>query len=197
MVNALSEATGMAPETLLDQDWDSAASHARSLIEHRSDLAWPFAVVGWAAERSGNIDAAIAEYVAGLRALGSTSAFTDDWWLAEHWHGEKFAAARLVALERSLPPAIRTDPHVSAILDRRHKANDRFALKDYWLSQADEALRRGNGIEAYQCTYRAGWDAFSCDWMPEILDRLAAAARAAGSRAWERLAQHHRESLSS
>ena len=196
MVARLAKETGRAPEDLLSQDWEAAAVHARFVSERRSDLAWPFAVVGWAKERKGDVSGAIEDYYAGLCALGSTAAFTDDWTLEGHWPGEKFTRARLVVLKSALPRQIREDPYLLAVFEQRdtvRKHSD--AIREFWLARAEDAIKRGDAFEAYHSVYAAGWDQFHADGMDLILDRLIAAARMAGSRAWEKIAERHRQSL--
>jgi hypothetical protein len=195
-VSRLSREAGMTPGALLCQDWKVAAVHAGAVLEKRKDLAWPFAVVGWSKERAGDVKGAIDAYFSGLRALGSTAAFTDDWALEGHWSGEKFARARLVALEASLPPGIREDAYLSAVFDQRNQRRERGdAIREFWLARAAETNKPGDASDAYHSIYAAGWDDFHTDDMDVILDRLVEAACLARSRAWEKLAAHHRQSL--
>jgi hypothetical protein len=200
MVDGLCEETGFERDALLSQDWAVAASHAQRLLERRSDLAWPYAVAGWAAERSGDVAGAILHYFAGKESIGSTSAFSDQWQMAVEGRHDlpKFAASRLVALKDSLSPAMREDPYVRALFERRdwrRRRGEKDPIDAYWFARGDEAMQQGDGLEAYRCYFNAGWDSFAPDWMPEILERLIDAARLAGSRAWEKIAARHRQSL--
>jgi hypothetical protein len=192
MMEKLSETTGIPTERILSQDWDQAAALANEVIRSRTDLAWPFAVAGWAAERAGNVAQAIELYFAGIESLGSSEDFTDRWKLGPRRVGVKFVVDRLIELGPSLPVNIRQNGYLSVVSPHPYKLGTQSgALREYWLKRGDEAERLENHAEAYRCFFAAGWDSFHADDMPMILDRLAKAAHAGGSTALAKLAERH------
>ena len=62
----------MPIDALLRQDWIGAARSASRVRELRPDLAWPYGILGWAAQRDGHVQEAIRMYAAGLRTLNSS-----------------------------------------------------------------------------------------------------------------------------
>lgn len=196
MIGELAKATGIPAEALLRQDWDNAASLANEVVQSRTDLAWPFAVLGWAQERAGNVEEAIEYYFSGIDGLGSAVGFTDSWRVDRRPSSLKFAISRLVDLERSLPPRIRENGYMRAVLDQRECPRDPFlSVRKYWLDRGDDANRQQKHAEAYRCFYRSGWDLYCTNDMEILLDRLIDAAESGGSTAWAKLARQHRQSL--
>ncbi|MCU0961502.1 MAG: hypothetical protein MUF48_15505 [Pirellulaceae bacterium] len=176
------------------QDWSAAESEALAVLARRADLGWAFDIAGWAAERRGAVDLAVARYLAGV----ATSWFSDDTLrFRSHWHAEgygKFAAARLAALATRLRRQQREDPYLRIFLDC-DAATLRGRVQQHWLSRAREASRRGAHHDAYQLYYRAGWDLgmLPVSAYDEVFTELAHAARAGGSPALAALASlHHR-----
>lgn len=188
----LARATGESAEDLLCQDWVGANRHAERVIELRTDLSWPFAVGGWAAERQGNRALALERYRAGIRALGSAAEFTDDWGRPAGQGHTKFVIDRLCDLRDELPAGLREDSYLRAALATDHGVKRFFAIRDYWIEKGQESERAGHPDRAYWCYYRAGWDLYCTDDMEKILDRLEGAAKAAGWQALARLAAQHR-----
>jgi hypothetical protein len=194
MMGKLCETTGIPAERILAQDWDQAAALANEVLQSRTDLAWPFAVAGWAAERAGNVERAIELYFAGLESLGSSEDFTETWKLGPSPVGVKFVVGRLIELGPSLPANIRQNGYLSVVSPHPYKRGIQSgALREYWLKRGDEAERLENHAEAYRCFFAAGWDIFYANDMPLILDRLAQAAHAGGSVALAKLAERHRQ----
>jgi len=197
MIGKLCETTGISAERILGQDWHQAAALANEVVRSRTDLAWPFAVAGWAAERAGNVEQAIELYFAGLESLGSSEVFTETWKLGPRPVGVKFVVGRLIELGPSLPASIRQNGYLSVVSPHPYKRGTQSgALREYWLKRGDEAERLENHAEAYRCFFAAGWDSFHANDMPLILDRLAKAAHAGGSAALAKLAERHRHRLS-
>lgn len=185
---------GDGPEDPFAQDWTAAEAEALAVLAHRADLGWAFDIAGWAAERRGALDLAVARYLAGVQ----TSWFSDDTLrFRSHWYAQgygKFAAARLAALETRLSSAQRDDPYLRIFLERE-EATLRGRVQQHWLSRAREAGRRGAHREAYQFYYRAGWDLgmLPVSAYDEVFTELARAARADGSPALAAVAAlHHR-----
>ena len=164
------------------QNWLTATQAAESILRTRRDLAWPFAVKGWSAERSGDIANAIEIYTSGLAALGSTAAFSDTFGFVENRSTPKFVVWRLVELApQRIPPVCQA--YLDAALE--------FRTRDYWIRQA-EVHEQANQLEkTYECYYRVGWDSYGYDFMPETLNLLSGAATKMGSRTLEALAKHH------
>ena len=181
----LSETLKTGVEDLVRQDWNSALEHATAVIKLRPDLAWPYAVAGWAHERSGRVAEAIALYAAGVMTLGCTAAFTEPWIGSQVSRHNKFSVQRLLELR---PENLSAD--VRDYLD----AASRREVREYWLGLAAEADREGEHATAYQHLYAAGWDDYFSNDIDGILTKLAAAAESAGSPALAALAKWHRES---
>lgn len=181
-------------DELLRQDWEAAAAIARGVIKRRVDLAWPFDVLGWAAERRGELSDAARWYARGVRA----SAFSDEATrLRTHWFAEqhgKFAASRLSHLRAHVARVDSDDAYVRLYLD-----GDLNGLRErvagHWLAQGRAALRERNWREAYESFYQAGWDLGwqSLQDFDEVLDGLQAAATEAGWTGRAALATLHRQ----
>lgn len=185
-----------ADDPLRGQDWEAAARIAAEVVAERSDLAWPFDVMGWSAEKRGARQQAIEAYARGVRA----SVFTDETIrLRTHWFGEqygKFAAARLAELRAAASEEIAHDPYLRLYLSA---AGDslRERVTAYWLEAAAAARRRGDPAAEYDAYYRAGWDLGlrNLDRLSAILAGLAEAARAAGWRGRAAVAEMYRDAL--
>jgi hypothetical protein len=169
-------------EELLQQDWISAASEARKVVSLRTDLAWPFAVLGWSSERSGDVDAAFAYYTAG---------FTSGWRAKAGLH-HKFAAERLTDLDQTLSPPRRNCAYLQAL--NRNK-NPALGAREYWTREGEAAERARQYDRAYRCSFNAGWDLYVSNEMRDVLKRLARVAEASNYRALYELALHHLQSL--
>lgn len=178
------------------QDWAAAEREALYVTRQRQDLGWALEIAGWAAERRGDLDAAIGLYDLGINApIFSDDAvrFRSQWF--EPGYG-KFAAFRLAQLAEHVPAQIAEREYVQLFL-----SNDadtlRQRLRDYWFAQAEEAERRGDLPAAYRALYSAGWDCGlpTLDEYGPLLERLAAIATALGSPSLAQLAKAHRRSL--
>ena len=180
----LSEALKIKGDDLVRQDWTSALEHAAAVIKLRPDLAWPYAVAGWARERAGEVTQAIEFYSAGAIALGSTASFTEPWIGSQVSPNNKFSVQRLLELRVE---------RVGGDLRDYLSAAAKHELRDYWLGRTEEAAQRGEHALAYQHLYAAGWDDYFSNDIDVILTRLITAAENAGSPALAALAKWHRE----
>jgi hypothetical protein len=189
-------------ESWKNQDWDLAAEHCRRIAALRHDLAWVHDILGWAAQRKGDIDGAIGYYGRGAMA----SLFTDQSVrFRSHFDNDrvcKFSVARLIDLNA----VDRLEPgYVARLLVASSPADiDMTGWRDrvcnYWVDQAD--LSAGgtdpeSAARRYGIIYRAGWDV-GCDTISRygvLLGELADAAARAGHTARAELAKTHRECL--
>ncbi len=177
----LGKVVGRVPAELIHQDWEAAALAAELVIEERGDLAWPFAICGWAAERCGDAPRAEALYARGSSALGSSASFTSDW-LKPPFLPHTFALRRLAELKQfSTSDAVRT--YLTAAMSRD-------GVHDHFLELARSAEADGKHAQAYECFYRAGWDCFSAN-DHELLQSLERTANAAGWAALCAIARLH------
>jgi hypothetical protein len=183
----LAERTGMELETLLYQDWKGATLHALKVTELQTDLSWPYAVLGWAAERLGDFQRAVDYYFIGLKTLETSSDFTETWATSD-FGTRKFALNRLRATRDVLTPEALQDSYLRASLEAE---NEGMAIRDYWLEQGKVAEQRGSHEDAYRCYYRAGWDVYCFDDMETILEGLVRTARSAGWHPLARIAEFH------
>jgi len=185
-----------------NQDWDLAAEHCRRIAARRHDLAWVHDVLGWSAQRKGDIDGAIGYYGRGAMA----SLFTDQSVrFRTHFDSDrvcKFSVARLINLDAA---DRLDDQYVSRLLVATSPADiDMTGWRDrvcqYWIDQAD--LTAGgvdidSAARRYDLIYRAGWDV-GCDSISRygvLLGELADSAARAGQAARAELAKTHRECL--
>jgi hypothetical protein len=180
MRQRLAEKFHQPAEDLLRQNWLVAADAAESVLQTRCDLAWPYAVAGWAAERVGDIGKAVKTYAAGLVSLGSTADFTYTDGFESRSLG-KFASWRLL----ELAPA-----GLSAWCRAYLDAVPEFKERDFWLHQGEAQERAGKPLKAYWCYYRAGWDSYVYP-VTDVLERLHEAAVNASSRTLSELAKLH------
>jgi hypothetical protein len=191
----LGRITRMPAENLLRQNWDGAIQEAETVSKLRPDLAWPFAVMGWGAERENRLDVAVRQYYAGLKTLHSSADFTADWRLTDPPGFGKFVIERL----RTLPEAVRRsdleDGYLQAALAGKDQQEVFQGIRRYWVEEGQRAEEEGHPDRAYWCYYSAGWDLYCFDDVPEILVRLVRTARSAGWPALARLAQAHLEQI--
>lgn len=180
----LSEALKIGAEDMVRQDWNSALNHAAAVIKLRPDLAWPYAVAGWAHERAGEVTKAVEFYGAGAMALGSTASFTEPWVGSQPSPHNKFSVQRLLELQpENLGADIRD--YLSAAAKRE--------VRDYWVGRAKEEAKRREHAAAYQHLYAAGWDDYFSNDIDSILAKLVTAAESASSPALAALAKWHLE----
>lgn len=182
--------------SLLAQDWEAAERAALRVMEARSDLGWAYDVAGWAAERRGDIGAAVDRYWAGLKP----SLFADHTVrFRTHWVADgfaKFAAARLYELREQVPADWAEDPYFQ-LYWRQEPATLRPRVSEYWLEKAASAELAGEPAEAYQHYYRAGWDLGldQLDGYARILEGLERTALSMGDMGQARIARLQRDLL--
>lgn len=195
MERNLANATQISFDELSHQDWRGAVDQAQRVVAVRTDQSWPFAVLGWAAERQGDLTAAIKHYSAGLLALGTTSDFTEYWEKIEPGQKRKFVIDRLLELRDSLPPEVLENDYFKAVMGSKHSKDFFDRVRRYWSERGALAEREGRYPVAYESYYGAGWDVLVLDDMDQILDRLVRNAEGAGWPALARIARQHRQSL--
>ncbi len=188
-LSKLSTSFKMSEDTLIHQDWFLAVLHAKNVAQQRSDLAWPFAILGQDAERKGNFDAASDYYLRGIRAFGTTYDFIGFWRELGNLPSE-YCAQRLQKIEKYLKTPIKKDEYIQSALDP-----DFNKVINYWLEKAKKAEQLGRYNKAYEYWYLAGWDHFIFDHVEEILDGLVRTSEKAGLNTLNRLATLHRKSL--
>ena len=185
---ALSHKLRVPAEQLLRQDWEAAAREATAAIKSRPDLAWPYAVAGWAAERAGKIEDALQIYEHGALRLGTSEDLAEHWDLPRTPPSAKFVARRLIALGHR--------PDSEEIARYLTAARARFGIRNYWMERGTAAERAGSSADAYAMYYAAGWDDSFTNDMIDVLTALQRTAAAAGFEARARIAEHHLKSLS-
>jgi hypothetical protein len=195
METRLAKTTRMSFDDLSQQDWRGAVGHAERVVALRTDLSWPFAVSGWAAERQGDLEVAIKYYSAGLPALGTTSDFTESWEKVEPGQKMKFVVDRLMELRDSLPPEVLENDYFKAVMKSKHSKDFFDRVRRYWCERGALAEREGRYGDAYKSYYGAGWDILVLDDMDQILDGLIRNAEAADWPALASIASQHRQSL--
>jgi hypothetical protein len=175
------------------QDWAAAARHARHVTELAPELAWPWDIAGYAAERRGDLDAAKECY----RRSAQCSVFTDQSIrLQTHWTAEqsaKFSAARLLAV--SLEEVAASD-YLRGLCDPDTERR-RFRTTAYWTSRADQLAASGDHAGAHRCWMAAAWDvgAGPISVFAELLERIASSAERSGQSSRAELARTHRRCL--
>ncbi len=189
----LAEVTNLTINELVAQDVDAAAAAADAVLRKRDDLQWPYAVVGWIAEKRGRQEDALKAYSRGLQALSSTADFTERWTPMGPDRPMDFCVARLRALAKDAPDSVDDNAHLAAalILPSQREPPGSFPVREYWLERAAEHRRAGEYREAYRACYAAACDDPCFDDMDMILEELAATADSAGAPALAKIAKHH------
>lgn len=187
---ALSSITAIPVPDLVYQDWERAADEAQAVLAIRTDLNWPFTVLGRYEERRDNLETALGYYLKALETMKSSAGFTESW-AALTGSAFGFAAGRLLELNRTASASVRHDYLKAMVSDRA------MGVRKYWSEEAARAESAGEHRKAYECYYKAGWDLPMLDDIETVLDHLVRTARAANSLALSSLAAHHRQALSS
>jgi hypothetical protein len=152
-------------------------------------------VLGWAAERQGDLTAAIKYYSAGLPALGTTSDFTEYWGKIEPRQMMKFVVTRLRELRESLPAEVLENDYFKVVMGSKHSRDFFEPVRRYWCERGALAEREGRYGDAYESYYGAGWDILVLDDMDQILDCIIRNAEAAGWPTLASIASQHRQGL--
>lgn len=174
---------------LVEQDWDSAASHAQAVTMLAPQIAWGWDILGYCEERSGRMNQAIDAY----SKAASCSVFTDQSVrLNTHWATDaasKFSIERLRQLDES---AIEQSEYLLTV-SQAENADRRAAVTDYWKKRAAAHLAAEEVADAYECYMAAGWDlgAGPITVYGEILERVYETASQSGQRARAELAATH------
>jgi len=179
---------------LVEQNWNSAASHAKAVTVLAPQLAWGWEILGYCHERSDDMDLALDAYSKAARC----SVFTDQSVrLNTHWatdDASKFSIERICQLDKT---AIEKSDYLSTV-SKAGNTDRRTVVTDYWKRQAVMHLAAEEIAEAHECYMAAGWDlgAGPITVYGEILDRVHETATQCGQRARAELAATHRRCLS-
>ncbi len=172
------------------QDWETAGSMALACMKLSAEFAWAFEIAGWAAERIGDVDAAVARYEPGMEC----SVFSDESvQFRSHWfdpkHG-KFSAARLRHLGY-----VSDDPYKQLLLDGSETI--RQEISAYWMRRGEAAEQDGEFETAYGNYWKSGWDV-GCPPLaqfPNLLDAMSRTAKRGQADGLHELALLHRRSI--
>jgi hypothetical protein len=171
------------------QDWDAASEDALPVTQLAPELAWAWDIVGYAAERRGDVETAKQAY----RRAAGCSVFTDQSIRLEmHWtaaRAAKFSVARLLSL---CPEEVEASPYLSLLCESDIKQRRRRTMA-YWNQQASRLDEAGDHLAAYRCLVAAGWDvgAEPIDVYAALLDRIADAADRSNQHARAEIARTH------
>ncbi len=185
----LQEQTGFAAR----QDWETAAVHANQVCRIAPELAWGWEIAGYAAERRGDLQAAIAAYHQAVNC----SVFTDQSVrLDTHWashQAAKFSVARLIQL---CPEQVAASTYLRLVSQADGRQRRREATA-WWMEQAESCARDNKHGEAHSCYVAAAWDlgAEPISFYAELLDRITDSAERAGQGARAEVARTHRRCL--
>lgn len=180
-------------EQLTGQDWNKAASHAESAARLSPELAWPWEILGYSAERNGDIAKATATY----RTAMHCSVFTDQSVrFNTHWesdHSAKFSVARLASLS---PDTLGSDDYFRKLREA-DPASRRAKITKHWIQSASQALTQERYRDALDAYLAAGWDigAEPITTFAELLDSISSAAQGCGQQARAEVAATHRRCL--
>ncbi len=178
---------------LVEQNWDSAALHAKAVTLLAPQLAWGWDILGYCEERSGNTALAVDAYSKAARC----SVFTDQSVrFNTHWatdDASKFSIERMRQLDES---TIEKSEYLSTV-SKAGNGDRRTAVTDYWKQRAVMHLAADEASEAYECSMAAGWDlgAGPITVYGEILELAHKTATQSGQRARAELAATHRRCL--
>ena len=110
------------------QNWDAAEEHAKIVTQTQPNLAWAWDILGYAAERRGDVDAAKSVYMRGARC----SLFSDQSVrLKTHLmagQSLKFSASRLAGLA---PDFVRDDPYLALLCSG--EGDPHQSVTEHWM----------------------------------------------------------------
>ena len=187
-------ASGEHGVTLVDQDWESAAVHAKAVTILAPQLAWGWEILGYCEERVGHTDLAIQAY----SKAACCSVFTDQSVrMNTHWatdDASKFSIERMRHLDNN---TIEKSDYLLTVSNAEN-ADRRMQVTEYWKKKAATCLKANEVAEACECYMAAGWDlgAGPITVYGEILERVHQTAAQCGQKARAELAATHRRCLS-
>jgi hypothetical protein len=176
--------------TIPNQDWQGAAAEARIVSQLAPELAWPWEIVGYEAERRGDLEQAFAAY----RHAANCSVFTDQSVrLDTHWLSSDSAKFSVARLRLHRPDEINRSPYYE-LLCRPDAGRRRRSVTEYWTRCGMEHAGRQNFHRAHECFVAAAWDvgAEPMSAYARCLELIAEAARASGQTGRAELARTHR-----
>jgi len=185
----LSTLTTIPFDELIYQDWENAASEAKDVLDVRSDLAWPFAVLGRYKSERQDVAAAMEFYAAGVKTLGTSEDFIATW-KALFSNQIKFIPGALASMNPRLPD------ENEEYLQLFFSSDPAQRVRDYWIKRGEAAESNKQYELAYRCYYSAGWDLAVQNDIDKILDRLERAAASGGYIGLSLIARHHRLAIS-
>lgn len=168
------------------QDWESAESNARCVTQTSPELAWGWDILGYAAQRRGDMQAAAAAFERG----SSCSVFTDQSVrLKTHWATEEFGKFSMNGLVQSAPEVIANTEYLQIL----QSTNRHEATMKHWQQQGTKFHDQGHFHEAHRCFMLAAWDvgAGPIDVFSQLLKQIADNAQHSNQNARAELAQTH------
>ncbi len=175
------------------QDWRAAKQHSQRVAELAPELAWPWDILGYAAEREGDLETAKTSY----RRAAQCSVFTDQSIrLQTYWtspESAKFGVARLSYLS---PEEIAESAYLKMLCDPDPKQR-RIEITQYWRAKASRHLESDDPAEAHRCFTNAAWDvgAQSIPVYGELIEKIEDCARLSNQASRAEIARTHRRCL--
>jgi len=179
--------------TIPEQDWGLASCHARAVTALAPELAWAWDIIGYSAERSGQMEQAVAAYANAARC----SVFTDQSVrMNTHWASDdssKFCVGRI----QHLSEATIADSEYLRVLSSVAYSSRRSVITEYWIEQAVAQLAADKIEAAHRSYMAAGWDlgAGPISVYGEIIDRVCETASNCGQHGRAAVAATHRRCL--
>lgn len=148
--NRLVEQAGFVPS----QDWEAAAEHALQVSRLAPELAWPWEIAGYAAERKADVGQAVELY----RQAARCSVFTDQSIrLDTHWSAPESAKFSVARLKQLAPDQVAESDYYRILCHPDTRQRRRLAT-EYWDEQAACLLSQQRYREAHGCYVAAAWD---------------------------------------
>ncbi len=172
--------------------WKRIEPLCASVIRHRCDLGWAYALAGRAMQVRGKQNLALKTYFRGRLA----SAFSDQSVrLRIHRFDERFGKyglAQLAGQRANLTASMLEDEYLQVVISSTRE-NVQTNVERFWQRQASGAVDKGKFAKAYNFTFRSGWDlgAARLVHFRSLLDMLADSASRAGWAARAQVAQAH------
>lgn len=175
------------------QDWDAAVRFAQPVTKLAPSLAWAWDIIGYAAERRGDLELAKSHY----RNASKCSVFTDQSVRLEtHWAAEqsaKFSVARLLHLASE---EVGQSDYLSLLCDPDSSQRSRQTTA-YWIEQGTRQQAAEDFRQAHLCFMAAAWDvgAGPITAYGDLLERIAESAARSNQHARAEIARTHRTCL--